>query len=115
MYFIMPSSPRASLFASDVGRAIDELETAFAPANPRPMWQAELCFARARSGHRSVAEAILAGLTSPAEGAYVSPYDLALCAARLEDWGAALDHLEGAYQDRVMIPTSMACAGNPAL
>ncbi len=93
---------RAILFAGDVGRAIDELETASALANRRAMWQAELCFARARSGDRSGAEAILADLTSLAEGAYISPYDLALCAAGLEDWGIALDHLERAYQDRVM-------------
>jgi hypothetical protein len=48
------------------------------------------------------AETILADLTSHAEGAYVSPYDLSLCAAGLEDWDTALDHLERAYQDRVM-------------
>lgn len=93
---------RAILFAGDAGRAIEELETASALANRRAMWQAELCFARARSGDRSGAEAILSGLMSFAEGAYVSPYDLALCAAGLEDWGTALDHLERAYQDRIM-------------
>jgi predicted Zn-dependent protease len=93
---------RAVLFAGDIGRAIDELETASTLANRGTMWQAELCFARARSGDRSGAEAMRADLTLRAERAYVSPYDLALCAAGLEDNGAALDHLERAYQDRVM-------------
>jgi DNA-binding winged helix-turn-helix (wHTH) protein/tetratricopeptide (TPR) repeat protein len=93
---------RAVLFAGDHGRAIHELETASTLANGRTMWRAELCFARARSGDRSGAEEILAELTSLEEHAYVSPYDLALCAAGLGEFDAALDYLERAYRDRVM-------------
>ena len=104
-----PNSPvthwqfgRACLFSGDLSRAITELETASEFANHRSMWQAELCFARARAGDRSGAEAMLADLTSLAERAYVSPYDLSLCAAGLQDCSAALNHLELAYQDSVM-------------
>jgi TolB-like protein/Flp pilus assembly protein TadD len=93
---------RAVLFAGDAGRAVHELETASTLTSGRTMWQAELCFARAFSGDRSGAETILVGLHSLAEHAYVSPYDLAVCAAGLQDFDAALEHLEQAYRGRVM-------------
>lgn len=104
-----PASPlarwqfgRALLFAGDATRAAEELETASALAKRRPMWLAELCFARARSGDRSGAEAIQSELTSLAEHSYVSPYDLAVCAAGMRDCDHVLDQLERAYEQRVM-------------
>jgi hypothetical protein len=49
---------RACLFAGDVSRAVAELETAAELANRRPMWHAELSFARARAGNRREPTAI---------------------------------------------------------
>jgi len=103
---------RACLFSGDVTRALAELETAAHLANRRSMWQAELCFARARAGDRCGAEAILSELISLAERSYVSPYDLALCHAGIGNTGAALDQLEDAYRERVMRIISI---GDPEL
>lgn len=88
------------------------METASDLANRRPIWQAELCFARARAGDRSGAAAILNELTTLARSSYVSPYDLALCYAGVGDADAALDHLEHAYLERVMRIISL---GDPEL
>jgi len=93
---------RALLFSGDVGGAVAELETASILANRRPMWQAELCFGRARAGDRAGAEAILRDMTKQARSNYVSPYDFALCCAGLGRTEAGLDYLERAYQERVM-------------
>ena len=103
---------RACLFSGDVSQAVTELETASNLANRRPMWQAELCFARARAGDRSGAAAILSEMTALARSSYVSPYDLALCHAGLGHAEAALDHLEHAYKERVMRIISI---GDPEL
>jgi tetratricopeptide (TPR) repeat protein len=93
---------RACLFSGNVRRAVAELETASQLANARTMWQAELSFARARAGDRSGAEAIVNDMITLMQHEYVSPYDLAVCYAGIGQAGAALDHLERAYDARVM-------------
>ena len=103
---------RACLFSGDLTQAVTELDTASDLANRRPMWQAELCFGRARAGDRSGAAAILSELTTLARSSYVSPYDLALCYAGLGEADAALNHLEQAYRERVMRIISL---GDPEL
>jgi TolB-like protein/DNA-binding winged helix-turn-helix (wHTH) protein/Tfp pilus assembly protein PilF len=114
-----PNSPlarlqlgRACLFLGEVGRAVTELETASELAHGRPMWRAELSFARARAGDQTSAETILNELIMLAKSSYVSPYDLALCYAGLGYGGAALDHLEQAYTERVM---RIVAIGDPEL
>lgn len=93
---------RACLFSGDLSQALATLETASRLANRRPMWRAELCFAQARVGDRTGAAAILSELIALSRNSYVSPYDLALCYAGLEDNDAALSQLENAYLERVM-------------
>jgi len=93
---------RACLFYGSLSEALSELENASKLSGHLPMWRAELSFARALAGDASGARAILNELTTLARTSYVSPYDLALCYAGLEDRSAALDHLEHAYRERVM-------------
>ena len=93
---------RACLFGGAVEAALSELEIASELSGGLPMWRAELCFARARARDVSGAMAILDELTTRARSSYESPYDIALCHAGLGSRGAALDHLEHAYRERVM-------------
>jgi tetratricopeptide (TPR) repeat protein len=93
---------RACLFSSDLHRALPELEIASKLAGRRSMWQATLCFARARAGDRCGAESVVNELTVLTQTAYVSPYDFALCYAGLGELELAIHHLEEAYRARVM-------------
>jgi DNA-binding winged helix-turn-helix (wHTH) protein len=93
---------RAYLFSNHLELAVAALERATALAGALPMWEAELCFARARAGDRSGAMRLLAGLLERSQREYVSPYDLAVACAGVGDQAATLDHLERAFDGRVM-------------
>ena len=93
---------RAALFCGMTGEAVNSLETASQLAGQLSMWQAELSFARATAGDRDGAEKILRELMDGAPLQYVSAYDIAVCLAGLDNRKAALDHLEQAYEERLM-------------
>jgi len=103
---------RTLLFSGSAADGVMELEAAVRLGGRLSMWQAELCFARARTGDRHGAEAILKELMDRARRSYISPFDLALCFAGLEDGNSALNYLEKAYQERVMRVISI---GDPEL
>ncbi|MBZ5622718.1 MAG: hypothetical protein LAQ69_28890 [Acidobacteriia bacterium] len=98
---------RAKLFSGMVGESVETLESAAELAGHLPMWDAELSFARARAGDRAGAESILQDLIDRARLHYVSAYDIALCFAGVGHRKAALDHLEHAYEERLMRVISM--------
>jgi len=93
---------RAALFCGMNREAVNSLETASHLAGQLSMWQAELCFARATAGDRDGSEEILHELIDRARFQYVSAYDIAVCLAGLDNRKAALDHLEQAYEERLM-------------
>jgi TolB-like protein len=93
---------RACLFSGATKEGLSELESAAKLGGSLSIWWAELCFARGRVGDRQGAEAILNELVDRAHSTYVSPFDIALCFAGLEESNAALNYLEQAYQERVM-------------
>ena len=88
-------------YGGAVEAALSELEIASELSGGLPMWRAELCSPRARwrylgrDGHSGRTD-------TRARSSYVSPYNIALCHAGLGSRGAALDHLEHAYRERVM-------------
>ena len=93
---------RACLFSGTTKEGLSELESAAKLGGSLSIWRAELCFARGRVGDRQGAEVILNELLDRAHSTYVSPFDIALCFAGLEENNAALNYLEQAYQERVM-------------
>lgn len=93
---------RAYLFSSDVERAVETLEHAVTVGGPASLWEAELSYARARAGDRVGAVRLLYELIERARHGYVSPYDLAIAFTGIGDHSSALDHLEQAFDQRVM-------------
>lgn len=93
---------RAHLFSNHVERAVGALEHAVTLAGPASMWEAELSYARARAGDHPGALRLLSELIERARRDYVSPYDLAVAFTGIGDHESGLDHLEQAFDQRVM-------------
>jgi len=94
---------RALFFAGQSEAAIAAFEQAVQLEGSVPMWQADLCFARGRSGDVAGALEILSSLQARERtGEFISPVDLAVCCTGIGDTTGALDYLERAYAERVM-------------
>lgn len=93
---------RALLFSHRTEHAVEVLEHALALAESASMWEAELIYARARAGDGAGATRLLRELIERARREYVSPVDLALAFTGIGDHDSALDHLEQAFEQRVM-------------
>lgn len=94
---------RALFFAGQTEAAIAAFEQSVLLEDNIPMWQADLCFARGRSGDLSGASEILSSLQErERRGEFISPVDLAVCCTGIGDTDGALDYLERAYAERVM-------------
>lgn len=93
---------RAHIFSGHPERAVQVLTHAARMSEASSMWEAELCFAVARSGDRADACARLSALIERARRVYVSPYDLAIAFVGMGERGAALECLDRAVDERVM-------------
>lgn len=98
---------RAHLFSGHPEQAVEVLTRATRMSESSTMWEAELCFAVAKSGDRADAIARLSALLEHVRRAYVSPYDLAIAFAGVGERGAALEYLDRAVDERVMRVVSL--------
>jgi TolB-like protein/DNA-binding winged helix-turn-helix (wHTH) protein/Flp pilus assembly protein TadD len=69
-------------------------------AGGRTSVQAHLAYAQAAAGNVEEARRTRAGLEAQSRDRYVSPFDLALASAGLDDRGAVVAYLDRAFQDR---------------
>lgn len=93
---------RAYLFSGYHQAAIDTLQRGAELSDHASMWVSELCYARGVAGDRSGAERLAAILHQRSREEYISPFDLAISCIGVGDHSGALDHLDGAYEQRVM-------------
>jgi len=90
----------ALLQAGDPRRAIAELEAGIDTAGGHPQLLTMLAHVYGATGCRDKADALLVNLRAIERDRYVSPYQLALAFAGIEDADAAFEALGRAYRDR---------------
>lgn len=102
-----PAFPQAQRYAAwaylQKGRneeAIAGLRAVLSAVGRKPEVEAELGHALAAAGRRAEARAVLADLTRPVPGRYVSPYSVAIVHVGLGDRDEALAWLDKAYAER---------------
>ncbi len=90
----------ALLQAGDGRRAATELEQGISAVGEHPQLLTMLAHVYGSLGRRDAASAVIADLRAVERDRYVSPYQLALAFAGIEDVDAAFTALDRAYRDR---------------